>query len=601
MTELRDFVLTFYRLAGGIVEPPNFGVHEVLLPETVAARLGVETYQQLVFDEEEPEGEDDEVTHLIYGHPLIEDMAQAIIGTPANTLLHVNAVRLEKRGLADLARQSLHFSNARLDPMPRQTEARTLHHYVRFSFKAALITDEKHEQLVSVMMDAQNGYAVPELADLEHRVILERENAFKNLPLAPPRWLSAAHKPENDFFSRPVFEGLLERAARAARETLADSIAGLERRAARYLELDHARLTQYYDDIERDLTRRRDRASDDKRRASFQDKLEAAQAERQAKLADVEAKYRLRVELELLNLLVITLPKLTLAVDIKHRTTRVTRTVVWNPLLHQIEPLFCDVCGQPATRLTLCSGGHLVHADGDCLLADEQQCVDCKRLFCRLCADQLHTCAVCDRPVCRQSLNRCADCGRGTCREHVGLCHAADGAPVTLEPEPAPVEVAEAPPPPEPEPGEQRQKPRLSSAKRKAAEQAARSHRTQAAHTRRVPKAAKIEVYLEIESPVLDAYVLSAGNKTIARRTWERVDEGIAIWCECEKGWYCRANRTLLEAEPPDEIDRQLWGEVIALRKEYDVPPGKVRVYDVIRGTPQPTPRLVLGGRWKIG
>jgi hypothetical protein len=116
-----------------------------------------------------------------------------------------------------------------------------------------------------------------------------------------------------------------------------------------------------------------------------------------------------------------------------------------------------------------------------------------------------------------------------------------------------------------------------------------------------VPTAAKIEVYLEVESPVLEAYVLSSGNKTIARRTWERVDEGIAIWCECEKGWYCRANRTLLEAEPPEEIDRQLWGEIIALRKEYDVPPGKVRVHDVIRGVPQPTPRLVLGGRWKIG
>lgn len=606
--ELRDFVLTFYRLAGGIVEPPAFGVHEVLLPESVASRLGMATYQQLVFDEEDTEEEesDDGVTHLTYGHPLIEEMAQAVIATSANALLHVNAVRLEKHGLADLARQTLSLSNARLVQVPRQVEARALYHYVRFTFKAALITDEKHEQLVSVLMDAQSGYAVPELADLEHQVILESENAFKNLSLAPPRWLSLDSKrprSESDLFSRPVLEGLLERAAQAARDVLADSTARLERRATRHLELDRARLTQYYDDIEHDLARRRDRTSADKRRASLQAKLEAAQAERQAKLADAEAKYRLRVELELLNLLVITLPKLALPVEIKHRAARVTRTIVWNPLLHQIEPLPCDVCGQPATRLTLCNGGHLVHADGDCLLADDQQCIDCKRLFCRLCADQLESCVVCSRPVCRHSLNRCADCGRGTCREHVGLCHAADGAPVTLEPEATPIpKVVEPPPPPKPKPQEKKR--RLSSARRKAAEQAAQRRRAQAARRRpshpKGPRAAKIEVYLEEDAPAVVAYVLSGGNKNVAVRTWERVDEGIAIWCQCEKQWYCPVNGTLLEPASPDEIDRQIWEEIVLLREEYGVPHRKVKVYTIIHGAPRLAPRLVLRGRWKV-
>jgi hypothetical protein len=591
MTELRDFVLTFYRLAGGLVEPLEFGVYEALLPEALAARLGTESYQQLVFDEKEEQDDDDEITRLTYGHPLIEDIAQDIIAAPANASLHVNAVRLEKRGLADLARQTLNLSNARLVQAPRQVEARSLHHYVRFTFKAALVTDEKHEQLVSVLLDAQSGYVVPELADLEHQVVLESDNAFKNLPLAPPRWRKTT---SGDFFSRSFLNALLERATRAARTALADPIARLERRADRYLELDRARLAQYYDDIEGDLTRRRNRASDDKRRASLQDKLDAAQAERQAKLDDVEAKYRLRIELELLNLLVITVPKLTLPVEIKNRTTSVTRTVVWNPLLHQIEPLPCDVCGQPATRLTLCSGGHLVHTDGDCLPAQDQQCVDCKRLFCRLCVEQLETCAVCHKPVCRHSLNRCSDCGRGTCREHVGLCHAADGAPVALEPQVAPPQVVKAPPPPEPEP--QEKKPRLSSARRHAARQAALKRQVS-----RGPQAAKIEVYLVIGSPALEAYVMSSGNKVIAARSWERVDEGIAVWCECEKGWRCPVNRTLLKAHPPERMDRQLWGEIIALRQEYDVAPHKVKIFEVVRDVPRPTSRLILGTRWKTG
>ena len=304
----------------------------------------------------------------------------------------------------------------------------------RFNFKAALITDEKWEQLVSVVMDVQAGFAVPELAQLERLVRLEDEPApDRHLP-APVRWL-----PGQTPLSRPVLDRLLERAVDAAMQELAAPLGALRHRAARYLELDRARLHEYYDDISRDLKRRLDRAGDlpqdqAQRRASLEDKLAATEAEREAKLADVEAKYRPEVELELINLQVIHQPKVLLPVRIGTRSTTVERTVVWDPLLHRIEPLACDVCGQSATRLMLCSGGHLAHEH--CLLPE--QCVDCKRVYCRLCSVQMGRCAVCERPVCVPSLNRCGECGRATCREHVGLCHASAGLPARPSPTPTP-------------------------------------------------------------------------------------------------------------------------------------------------------------------
>jgi hypothetical protein len=590
---LDDFVLTFCRLAGGLVDRPTFGVYEVLWPEPVADRLGVPTYQRLAFREEAGADGDGLVTHVGYGHGLVEAIVEETLATPSNTVLHANAVRLEKPGLVDVARQTLALSNARLTVSPKQTEERALHQYVRYTFKAALITDEKHEQLVSVVMDAQNGYAVPELADIEHQIVLDEENAFSNLSVAPLRWTGA----ETDPLSRPALEGLLGRATRAARDALADPIAYLTRRATRFLELDRARLEQYYGDIERDLSRRRDRATDAERRAGFQDKLDAARSERQAKLVDVEAKYRLRIELELLNVLVITVPKLTLQAQIGHRSVGVTRTVVWNPLLHEVEPLPCDVCGQPATRLTLCNGDHLVHTEGDCLLAEEQQCVDCKRLFCRLCADVMERCVVCERPVCRHSLNRCDECGRGVCREHVGLCHADDGAPIRIETRVEAEPPATPEPPPEPAPAKTEKPRRQSSARRQAAERAAAKRRQAAAP--KPPKAAKIEVYVNPEEPLVSAIVLSAGNTEIAARIWERTDEGVAVWCDCEKGWRCPANRRLLELDPAGEVDLQMWRQIGALRGEYDVPPKKVNIYNIIRGYAHPVPRLILRGRWK--
>ncbi len=242
------------------------------------------------------------------------------------------------------------------------------------------------------------------MARVEEMVPLEAEPAFKNLTLAPPRW----HEETNPL-ARAVLQGLLERATRAALNDLSPMIDSLQRHAARYLELDRARLGEYYDQIERDLQRRAGRATDDGKRAAMESKLAAAHAERQAKLADVESKYKLRAELELVNLLVVAQPKIVRVVQIENRTTTINRMVVWDPLLHRLEPLVCDACGQPSSRLFLCNGGHLAHEE--CLLP---QCVDCKRAFCKLCQGKLSTCAVCDRPVCTHSLNRCGECGRDT-------------------------------------------------------------------------------------------------------------------------------------------------------------------------------------------
>jgi len=624
MDELADFVLSYCREAGAIVEPPAYGVYEVLLPDDLAARLGVPAYQHLAFDDALA-AEADEATHLSYGHPLVESLIEAARQAPACTHLYVNAVRLDKHGLADLARRALSFPNARLVEVKGQAESPALGHYVRFNFKAALITDEKHEQLLSVLMDAQGGYAVKELAEIERLTTLETTPAFEHLSVMPPVWLpglvlSASEGEEP--LSRRALEGLLERAKRAALDELAEPLDSLQRRAARFLELDRARLEQYYDDMQQDLKRRLERADEDRRKA-LEDKLIAVQAEREAKLADAEAKYRLRVELELLNLLVIVQPRLVLPMKIENRTATVTRTVMWNPLLHRIEPLICDVCGRASFRLFLCTGGHLAHEE--CL---SPQCVDCKRVYCRLCADQIKACVVCDRPVCVSSLNRCPTCGRGTCREHVGLCHAAEGEPARILPIQKAEEEAEKPtaspePPPEKvgqekvgqgqekvgqvanlsyeKKPEKKPKPPAPPAGRQAARlpKSPRLRKSGASSRQATATGQKIEVYTHAAEPVIDAFVIASGGRELARRTWQLVEDGIVVWCQCEKGPFCRKNQTVFEPGAANEIEAQLRAEIEALRQEYQVLRKRVNFYYVLHAAPRPERRLLLRGQWK--
>jgi hypothetical protein len=578
MSDLADFVLDFCRAMDGVVEPPAYGTYDVLLPDELAAQLGVDPFQRFAFEAANAATADG-VTFLAYGHSLVERMAELARQDPACARFYINAVRLDKSGLAALARSALSFPNANLVEDPRASETRALFRYVRFNFKAALLTDEKREQLVAVLMDAQTGVAVDDLSQAEaHR--LDEAPVFTELPPAPAQWTAAP-----DPLAPQALRALLDRAAEAAVEALGAAIAPLEKRAARHLELDRARLEAYYTDLEHGLERRLKRAADDdaehrERRAGLENKLAATRADHAAKLADVEAKYRLRVELDLVNLAVITQPKIMLAVRIENRQAGVTRQVVWDPLRHSLEPLVCEVCVRPATKLLLCANNHLVCDREGCRAP---QCVDCKRVYCQHCAAELTTCVVCDRPVCQKSLNRCRACGRGTCHEHIGLCHAAQGQPkrVLAMSTAAP----EAPPALE------------ASAKRIPKKQPAR-RKSPSSEPEAAP-AYQVMVQIEKGEPRVVAFVLDKDDQEVAQRQWFLMEWGIQVNCFCEKGWRCKWARRLLKPKSAAQIEAQLEAEIAQLCAEYHVPIYRMSIYTLQRGVPARLPKLDLGGAWK--
>ncbi len=572
MSDLTDFVLDFCRALGGVVEPPAYGVYEVLLPDAVAAQLNVDAFQRWAFDDAPPAGADDgAVTRLSYGHPLVERLAELARAAPACARFYINAVRLDKSGLFALARAALAFPNATLAEDLHANETRALFHAVRFNFKAALHSDEKRERLVSVLMDAQTGAALSDFSP-DEALRLEVTPVFTALPDAPAPWTNAF-----DPLATEALRALLDRARLAAADALGDSLAALQQRAARLLELDRARLEAFYADLERDLERRLKRADDEARRATLENKLAATRADHAAKLADAEAKYRVRVELDLINLAVITQPKVRLAARVENRQANVARAIVWDPLRHRIEPLACDVCQRPASKLFLCVNNHLA---GEHCLAP--QCVDCKRVYCRTCAHEVTTCAVCGRPVCQKSLTHCRECGQGTCREHVNQCHAPREVTPAVEvaaPSPAP---AQTKPPPAARP-----KKRTPLSTKRPAETA--------------PSAADYRFQVEVrhDEALVVAFVLTKGDVEVAQRLWQMTDNGINVICFCEKGWQCPSYSRLLPPEPAARIEAQIEAEIDRFRGEYRIPPYRAIIYTEERGEFVRLPRLRLRGKWK--
>lgn len=129
------------------------------------------------------------------------------------------------------------------------------------------------------------------------------------------------------------------------------------------MTLDLARIQDYYDEMAGDLQNAKHARVKRKteRKKSRKTNWQSWKAERAAKLQDAQSRYTMRIEMSLINALLVGQAKVVLPVAISNRTASIQRTLIWDPLLHRIEPLVCDVCGELGESLHLCTGGHLAH------------------------------------------------------------------------------------------------------------------------------------------------------------------------------------------------------------------------------------------------
>ncbi|MEE8304796.1 MAG: hypothetical protein V3S24_20435 [Candidatus Tectomicrobia bacterium] len=594
MSDLQTFVLGYLQQVGSLVEATAPGVHEVVLPDEVAHQWHTPAYQQIAFDEVP----DTQATRLGYNHSLVEEMISAARSRPASTRAYITNLRLDKTGLAETARTGWNLPNSRVVERRDAALARARSTYVRFNFKAALISDEKHEQLVSVLIDVNAGYAATDATYIMQAVNADQPDVLlKTLTHAPLRWTAADGAALTEPMTPRTLQELLQRAQATVLRELDEPLQNLRRRAERFQELDEARLQEYYDEMSGDLQQRMVTAQPD-RRLGLEEKLAAVEMERTAKLTDVVERYQVRLDLTLINLMVIEQPKLVLPVNLETRAAKLSTYAVWDPLLHRIEPLPCTVCGLSTERTFLCHHGHLAH---EACLAPT--CVDCKRVFCLQCADAMGSCAVCEQSLCRYSRHMCEHCNRGTCQAHIGLCHANAGQPVALHAQ----TLTPAAPQPEPLPSVSPAAPstptRPKPSKRVTPRQVTPKQALPPRKTRRLPAGTptpqRLEVLIQSDQDAVVAYVLASRDREVAMRVWKLQPEGIGVLCRCELGADCDENHMLWRPVDAAGIEKQVLNAISALRQEYGVPPKKVQFFQYTAGRHIPMRRLALQGRWK--
>jgi len=356
----RDFAARLLEHDGALVEPLNPEGLEAMLPASVQHTLHAPELVRLGFGAELPPEaqrvslESDWLDR--FGHLLDERgrWLQRVVEVPLPVLSQPE--RIIEHGLV---LQNAIYRLSRVAPAWTR--------YLMLLLRYTAISDEKRVGMLTFGLNLANGSAVdPLVDDLLSAALSTEDTAGTNVP-------ADAHLPPD--WPTPRLHSAVTRALPARVQAhLHLFLQGMQRRLDRDLERVHA----YYTGLRQEAWQRLRRQHTDSARERL--RLEAAEREYQAKVADLRQKYDLRVTTDLEQALILTSPVQRLELTIKRRKGERRVTLDWSPLARRLEPPPCEWSYTAEITRVVCDDAlHLVSPAG------HAPCAQCGKSYCRAC------------------------------------------------------------------------------------------------------------------------------------------------------------------------------------------------------------------------
>jgi len=331
---IEAFVLAAVDHLGGAAERGPDGLYTILWQ---AEEGGEPDTRRLAFDpdalEDAPEAE-----MVTLGSPTLEQLLQRVAsrGRVAEAFLSLPAGSL--RGARDRLARTFHFAEAAWEPAegrPQWAPAGM------FLFRARYLSDSQEEELVEVALNLADG-----------RLLRRLGEAIEKHGMAPEpweAWPTAEELPLGEAWA--VVRAELER-------RLVASLGRRRRALEGRLRRESGRAAGYYEEFIRELEEQSaGLPADDPRRAALASKVRAVAAEREGRLAELAAKYRLEVEVALLSVLRLYLPRLVVPGRLTGKSRAADLPLVWDPVEQTWEPARCCRCGTFTYELGLDRSG----------------------------------------------------------------------------------------------------------------------------------------------------------------------------------------------------------------------------------------------------
>jgi hypothetical protein len=336
---LEKFLRDYAEVTGGIWDEIEPQVYDLMLPGQ--ERLDEPEVVRLAFDPEAiPEHPNSQLAS--YGTPLVDRLLSDAVSRGRHLVLYMVGLNLAPQGLEERLRRAVKLPEG-FDLKLEQ--ARSLHFpQAVFWFEATYVSDQKEQDLLNVAIDLHHGRQVRHLEQLLDRSHLA-EKPWSMLAEARHTGLAAAYPIARD----RVIRTLSALANANHRE--------LGKRLSRQLE----RIGHYYGDLRVEVEEQAKKArTRDEGSARFTARLEALSREQELRSNELRRKNQLKVQLRLLNLLVIQQPKLLLQADVVRAGAIAGRLEwVWDPLIESIEAAVCPECRHPTFEFGITRQGRL--------------------------------------------------------------------------------------------------------------------------------------------------------------------------------------------------------------------------------------------------
>lgn len=356
-TLLKDFTRQLLEAEGALVEEIEPDGLEVVAPPHVQQALRLAELSRLGFATELPAG-----ANFVSLESDWLERAGRLLG--ARGRLWQCVMRLDLPPLSDPARMLEHTLVLHNAIYRLQKVTPTWTKYLIFTFRYTAISDEKRDGILLLGVNLANGSTIDDMAEKLLTASLAA-NSSDSLPanLSLPNW-------NNDQIERLIDKALPARIERG----LAPFLASLQRR----MERDLARIHEYHQGLcAESLLRVRKHPEE---MAREQVRQAAIEREHQAKVADLQQKYAMKIEVEWRQTLSLIMPVQRFELLIKRRRGERHFHLDWNPLARQLEQPPCEYSFTwEAGRLVCDDRLHLVSK------AAHAPCTNCQREFCRAC------------------------------------------------------------------------------------------------------------------------------------------------------------------------------------------------------------------------
>jgi hypothetical protein len=242
--------------------------------------------------------------------------------------------------------------------------------YLVMLFRLTAFSDEKREGLIKLGFNLANGSTIDAFVDDLVSAAIEMTGTAGTPPPPaglPLRWTHAQLK---------------SRVARALPERIGAHLAPFLKGMQRRLERDLARVYDYFDGLRAESLRRlhKQLASAETERARERLRLEAIAREYEAKVADLQQKYALRVDARWGQTLEIVMPVERVELLIRRRKGERKLMLDWNPLARRLDVPPCEYSYTQAAARVVCDERlHLISP------AAHAPCANCDKAYCRAC------------------------------------------------------------------------------------------------------------------------------------------------------------------------------------------------------------------------